>query len=107
MIVRDDDGCRAAQQSPVVNLHGINTDVVLRAEPEEFKGADGLGVIETHEPQMLAIAVEFGLAEVGGLEEMEDVGGSLDVEVLIEGEADWHSVKVLEVRLLFVFSLQS
>jgi hypothetical protein len=87
------------------HFHGIDEDGLLGAETEELKGADSLGVIETHEPEMLAIAVEFGLTEEGGLEEVEDVGGGLDVEVLGGGEADLHSVKVLEVRLFFVFSL--
>lgn len=64
------------------HFHCIDEDGLLGAEPEELKGADGLGVIETHEPEMLTIAVEFGLPEEGGLEELEDVGGGLDVEVL-------------------------
>jgi hypothetical protein len=72
------------------NLHGIDEDGLLGTETEELKGADGLGVIETHEPEVLAIAVEFGLAEEGGLEEVEDVGGGLDVEVLGGVEADLH-----------------
>jgi hypothetical protein len=90
MIVRDDDGCRAAQQGPVIDFHGINKDVVLRAEPEELKGADGLGVIETEEPEVFAIAVQFGGTEESGLEEVEEIGGGLDVEVLGGGEADLH-----------------
>ena len=72
------------------NFHGIDEDGLLGAEPEEFEGADGLGVIEAHEPEVLATAVEFGLAEEGGLEEVEDVGGGLDVEVAGGGEADLH-----------------
>lgn len=80
------------------HFHGIDEDGLLGAETEELKGAGacpglrsgGLGVIEAHEPEMLAIAVEFGLTEEGGLEEMEDVGGGLDVEVLGGGEADLH-----------------
>ncbi|PZR23734.1 MAG: hypothetical protein DI535_23260, partial [Citrobacter freundii] len=60
------------------------------AEPEELKGADGLGVIETHEPEMLAITVEFGLPEEGGLEELEDVSRRFDMDLLVGFESDLH-----------------
>ncbi len=42
---------------------------------------------------MLAIAVEFGGTEEGGLEDLEDVGGGLDVEVLIGFETDLHMIR--------------
>lgn len=37
---------------------------------------------------MLAITVEFGLTDEGGLEEVEDVGRRFDMNLLIGFEAD-------------------
>jgi hypothetical protein len=98
MIVRDDDGCRPAQQGPRIDLHGINEDVVLCTEAEEFKGvracpglrSGGLGVIETEESEVFSIAVQFGGTEESGLEEVEEIGGGLDVEVLGRVKTDLH-----------------
>lgn len=99
--MRDDDRRCPSCQGAMKHFHGIDEDGLLGTETEELKGAYGLGMIETHEPEMLAIAVEFGLTEEGGLEEMEDVGGGLYVEVLIVGEADLHMNKVFIVNRVF------
>lgn len=42
---------------------------------------------------MFAIVVQFGGTEECGLEEMEEIGGGLDVEVLGGRKADLHMMR--------------